>query len=522
MSSHSSHSSHPRKPGDATPHPLYLAAQVREIDSREIAAAQPGDKERGDAPGFALMQRAAMAAYRELRAHWPEARRLSVLCGSGNNAGDGYVLAALAVNDGLEVQLLALRDPDSLKGEAARGVEMARGAGLVVQPWAEDAALTGEVVVDALLGTGLGGEVREPYAMAIGTINASERPVLALDIPSGLAADSGAVLGVAVRATLTVTFIADKFGLHTGQAADHVGALAFCPLGVDSGGHADIAPVAELLDASLIATALPPRARASHKGDCGHVLVIGGAPGLGGAALLASQAAARLGAGKVSLATAPEHVGASLIRTPEVMARGVRGVSDATPMLKAAEVIVIGPGLGRDAWGQGLMQAALDSGKPLVIDADGLNLLVERWPELHRDDWLLTPHPGEAARLLGISGSEVQADRLAASRALQARRGGTHVLKGAGSLIAGPQGIGVCPYGNPGMASGGMGDVLSGILGALVAQGLTLESAARVATLLHACAADQAASVYGERGLLAGDLACYARILANGRPATRR
>ncbi|WP_136064564.1 NAD(P)H-hydrate dehydratase [Modicisalibacter radicis] len=508
----SSHSIHSPSSADTSPrYPLYLAAQVRDIDARAIALERGGD-------GFALMQRAAMAAYRELRAHWPEARRLSVLCGSGNNAGDGYVLAALAAGDGLEVQLVALRDPAALKGEAARGVEMARGAGLAVQPWAEDAALTGEVVVDALLGTGLGGEVREPYATAIDTINASDRPVLALDIPSGLAADSGAVLGVAVRATLTVTFIADKFGLHTGQAADHVGALVLRPLGVDSGGHADIVPVAELLDASLIATALPPRARASHKGDFGHVLVVGGAPGLGGAALLASQAAARLGAGKVSLATAPEHVGASLIRTPEVMARGVRGVGDAASMIEAADVVVIGPGLGRDAWGQGLMQAALDSGKPLVIDADGLNLLVECWPELRRDDWLLTPHPGEAARLLGMSGGEVQADRLAASRALQARRGGTHVLKGAGSLVAGPRGIGVCPYGNPGMASGGMGDALSGILGALVAQGLALESAARVGTLLHARAADEAASVDGERGLLAGDLACYARILANGRP----
>lgn len=497
------------------PHPLYLAAQAREIDARVIARQGGGD-------GFALMQRAAMAAYRELRAHWPEARRLSVVCGSGNNAGDGYVLAALAAGDGLEVQLIVLRDPAALKGEAARGVEMARGAGLTPQPWTEDAALTGEVVVDALLGTGLGGEVREPYATAIATINASDLPVLALDIPSGLAADSGAVLGVAVRATLTVTFIVDKFGLHTGQAADHVGTLALRPLGVDGAEHADIAPVAELLDASLIATALPPRARASHKGDFGHVLVIGGAPGLGGAALLASQAAARLGAGKVSLATAPEHVGASLIRTPEIMARGVRGVSDATPMIEAADVIVVGPGLGRDAWGQGLMQAALDSGKPLVIDADGLNLLVECWPELRRDDWLLTPHPGEAARLLGTSGGEVQVDRLAASRALQSRRGGTHVLKGAGTLVAGPRGVAVCTYGNPGMASGGMGDVLSGMLGALVAQGLTLESAARVGTLLHARAADEAASMHGERGLLAGDLACYARILANGRSTTRR
>jgi NAD(P)H-hydrate epimerase len=197
------------------------------------------------------------------------------------------------------------------------------------------------------------------------------------------------------------------------------------------------------------------------------------------------------------------------------MARGVRGVPDAEPLLSGADVIVIGPGLGQGAWGQGLLQAALDAGKPLVIDADGLNLLVTHWPEARRDDWLLTPHPGEAATLLGSSGGEVQADRLTAIGELQRRRGGVTLLKGAGSLIAGPGGVGVCPYGNPGMASGGMGDVLSGLLGALVAQGLALETAARVGAVLHASAADKAAGEAGERGLLAGDLACYARSLAN-------
>nr|WP_297457996.1 NAD(P)H-hydrate dehydratase [uncultured Halomonas sp.] len=491
-------------------HPLYLAAQIRELDRRTIAGID------GDGTGgFELMQRAATAAYDALRQRWPLVRRLSVLCGAGNNAGDGYVIAALAARDGFEVQLIALRDPAELKSDAACAFDMARMAGLKTQPWQDDMVLTGEIIVDALLGTGLGGEVREPYRAAIDTINACRRPVLAVDVPSGLSADTGAVLGVAVEASVTVTFIADKFGLHTGAAADHVGALAFEPLGVDSSRHDDLAPVAERLDASIVARALPPRRRGSHKGDFGHVLVIGGAPGFGGAALLASQAAARLGAGKVSLATAPEHVGASLMRTPEVMARGVRGVPDVAPLLSGADVIVIGPGLGQDAWGQGLLQAALEAGKPLVIDADGLNLLVTHWPEARRDDWLLTPHPGEAATLLGSSGREVQADRLMAIRELQRRRGGVTLLKGAGSLIAGPGGVGVCPYGNPGMASGGMGDVLSGLLGALVAQGLALETAARVGAVLHASAADKAAGEAGERGLLAGDLACYARSLAN-------
>lgn len=488
---------------------LYLAAQVRELDRRAIADQAGG--------GFELMQRAARAAFAVLRRRWPQARRLSVLCGAGNNGGDGYVIAALAAAERLDVQLIALRDPAELGGDAARAFEMARLAGVEAIPWRADLVPSGEVIVDALLGTGLAAKdtVREPFAAAIEAINASALPALAVDVPSGLSADAGAVLGVAVEANVTVTFIADKLGLHTGAAADHVGELIMEPLGIEAARHDDLAPVAELLDGGIVAATLPPRRRGSHKGDFGHVLVIGGAPGLGGAALLASQAAARLGAGKISLATAPEHVCASLMRTPEVMARGVQGVPDVVPLLESADVIVVGPGLGQGAWGQGLLQAAMAAGKPLVIDADGLNLLAAHWGEECRDDWLLTPHPGEAARLLRCGGAEVQADRLAAIRELRQRRGGVMVLKGAGSLIAGPRGVGVCPYGNPGMASGGVGDVLSGMLGAFVAQGLELETAARLGVVLHAKAADAAARQAGERGLLAGDLACYARSLAN-------
>ncbi|MGM0520673.1 MAG: NAD(P)H-hydrate dehydratase, partial [Pseudomonadota bacterium] len=255
--------------------------------------------------------------------------------------------------------------------------------------------------------------------------------------------------------------------------------------------------------------------RTAHKGDMGHVLVLGGAPGFGGAALLASQAAARLGAGKVSLATAPEHVVASLMRCPEVMAHGVRGVAELGELPEQSNVVVIGPGLGQGAWGQAMLQSALNTDKPLVIDADGLNLLASHWGDTRRDNWVLTPHPGEAARLLGISPKEVQADRPAAARALQQQRGGIVILKGAGTLIAGPSGLLVCPYGNPGMASGGMGDVLSGMLGALIAQRRENEESAWLATLVHALAADAGAAKHGERGLLASDLASYACSLIN-------
>ncbi|MGM0702432.1 MAG: NAD(P)H-hydrate dehydratase [Pseudomonadota bacterium] len=486
--------------------PLYRAEQVRELDRRTIASG---------IEGFALMQRAASAAWQRLLARWPDVRRLTVLCGGGNNGGDGHVLAALAAAAGVRVQRIALKEPEALQGDAARAAQMASAAGVGVELWEPDMALTGEVIVDALLGTGLGGEVRGAMREAIAAINACDRPVLAIDIPSGLAADSGAELGIAVRAACTVTFIGDKLGLHTGRAPSLTGEVDFQPLGVDASSQRDLLPAAQLLDAALIPALLPPRDRDAHKGAMGHVLVVGGAPGFGGAALLASETAGRLGAGKVSLATAPEHVTASLVRRPEVMVHAMRGATDLGELPVAADVLVVGPGLGQGAWGQGMLQAALAARRPLVVDADGLNLLASRWPDERRDDWVLTPHPGEAARLLGVSPAEVEADRPAAAMELQRCRGGVVVLKGAGSLVATAEGLAVCPYGNPGMASGGMGDVLSGMLGALIAQGLTPALAAWAGVVVHARAADEAAGESGERGLLAGDLASYARKLVN-------
>ncbi|GHE20458.1 NAD(P)H-hydrate dehydratase [Halomonas urumqiensis] len=487
-------------------HPLYGADQVRELDRRTIAAGMAG---------FALMQRAASAAFRAVRDTWPDVHSLAVLCGGGNNGGDGHVLAALAAAEGLDVQWVVLKPVDELSGDARRAAEMASAAGVEAEPWRPGMALRGELLVDALLGTGLTGKVRGAFSEAIAEINASGKPVLGIDIPSGLHADSGAVLGEAVRATTTVTFIADKLGLHTGAATEHVGTLIFDPLGVDAGAHGDLPPLAWQLDARWLARHFPPRSRNTHKGDVGHAMILGGAPGFGGAALLAAEACARLGAGKISLATAPEHVTASLVRRPEVMAYGVRGASDLGELLGRAEVLVVGPGLGQGSWGQGVLQVALQAGRPLVVDADGLNLLASHYPALKRDDWILTPHPGEAARLLGISVAEVEADRPAAVQAVAKRRGGVVILKGAGSLVSGPSGVVVCPYGNPGMASGGMGDVLSGMLGALVAQRIPMELSAWLGVMVHAKAADMAAREAGERGLLAGDLASYARKLVN-------
>lgn len=486
--------------------PLYTARQVGELDRRTIA---------GGVDGFALMQRAASSAWHSVRTRWPQARSLSVLCGSGNNGGDGHVLAALAAQAGMKVQRISVKPIDALSGDAARAAALASEAGVSFAMWHEAITFTGEVVVDALLGTGLKGEVKGAYTQIIHAVNNAGLPVLAVDIPSGLAADTGAVLGCAVHADATVTFIGDKLGLYTGRAPDHVGEVDFRPLGVKAQAFFDIVPRAFRLHEELLAEAFVPRRRTAHKGNMGHVLVLGGAPGFGGAALIASQAAARLGAGKVSLVTAPEHVSASLTRCPEVMAHGVRGGADVAPYVSRCDVIVVGPGLGQGAWGQAMLAAALGSDKPLVLDADALNLLASRFTSERRDNWVLTPHPGEAARLLGTSVAEVEADRPAAAEALRQQRGGRVILKGAGSLVVGPHGLAVCPYGNPGMASGGMGDALSGMLGALLGQQGVSDQSIWLGTLVHALAADLAADEHGERGLLAGDLASYARRLIN-------
>ena len=486
--------------------PLYKASQVRELDQRTIA---------GGIESFALMQRAASSAWHSFRSRWPQARSVTVLCGGGNNGGDGHVLAALAMQSGLKVQRLSLKPRDALSGDVARAAELATAAGVGFEEWHPHTTLAGEVIVDALLGTGLSGEVEGSIKQAIKAMNTASQPVMALDIPSGISADTGAMLGTAVEATCTVTFIGDKIGLHTGDAPAYTGDIDFRPLGVKAQAFFDIPPTAWRLDDALLGEAFTPRSRTSHKGSLGHVLVMGGAPGFGGAALLASQAAARLGAGKVTLATAHEHITASLVRCPEVMVRAVPGGADAADLPASADVVVIGPGLGQESWGQAMLQSALKASSPLVVDADALNLLASRWPGLRRDNWMLTPHPGEAARLLGCSVSDIQADRPEAARALQRARGGIVILKGAGSLIAGPSGLVVCPYGNPGMASGGMGDILSGMLGALVGQFNSLEQSAWLGVMTHALAGDEAAKAAGERGLLASDLASYARVLIN-------
>ena len=482
----------PQSP-DSLPLALYSAAQVRELDARLIAAGTPG---------FELMSRAAHTIWRALRRRWPDAGAVTVLTGRGNNAGDGYLVAALALRAGWRVRVLAVGDPAQLQGDAAQARDEALGAGVSVQAWSECAPLEG-VVVDALLGTGLSGAVREPYAQAIRQLNAAGVPVLAVDIPSGLCADSGQVLGVAVRAQLTVTLIGLKIGLFTGVAPDWVGDLLYEDLQADPRLVESQACVARRLAQGSL-PCLPARPRTVHKGRLGHVLVVGGDRGFAGAALLAAQSALRGGAGLVSLASRGEHLAPAQARLPEVMSVAVASANQLLALGAGASVWVVGPGLGQGAWGRSLLSAAAAAPVPQVWDADALNLLAAGATQLPAGS-VITPHPGEAARLLGVDAAEVQADRPAAALELARRYQAVCVLKGAGTLVADPAGtLRLCDRGHPVMAGAGLGDVLAGLIGALLGQGLAPLAAASLAVWLHARAGEVLAGK--GVGLAASDL----------------
>ena len=484
---------------------LYTAAQVRELDRLAI--------ERQGIPSLALMERAGADALDALTGRYPGAGNLVVVCGGGNNAGDGYVLARLAKQAGLAVRVLALAEPERLKGDAAASARKYLQTGDVETAPAIEGA---DVIVDALLGSGLNRPVEGRFAEAIEMVNGSAVPALSLDIPSGLNADTGARLGAAVRADATITFIGLKRGMFTAEGPEFCGEILFSDLGAPADIHAAVGAQARLAGHEEVMRNLPPRPRHAHKGHYGHVLVVGGDYGYQGAALLAGSAAARSGAGLVTVATRPEHARTIPLFRPELMTAAVSAARDLDSLLDRVSVAAIGPGLGQSDWAMSLFAKALQSRLPLVVDADALNLLAHE--RQYRENWVLTPHPGEAARLLGLTTTEVQADRFAAVAALRAAFGGTVVLKGAGSLVAGATGpVRLNRTGNPGMAGGGMGDVLTGLIAGLVAQGIEPGAAAPAGVYLHGHAADQCARE-GERGTLAGDLLPVIRTLVNPDP----
>lgn len=482
---------------------LYTAKQTRALDRCAI--------EDHNIPGITLMSRAADATFDSMINHWPEPELVQVLCGTGNNGGDGFLVADLAHKRGIKTIVLQVGASDKISGDALLARNQALANGVDIQPFEDGAVLSLGVVVDALLGTGLGGDVRGDYLEAITEVNAAGASVVAVDIPSGLCADTGRVLGQAIKADMTVTFIGLKRGLFALEAMDYTGDLQFADLSVPSEVYQQVPADCRRLELELLLEELRPRPATAHKGMYGTVLVIGGDYGMAGAAAMAAEAALRCGAGLVKVATRPEHVSALVARAPEVMPLGVESGDELEPLLASADVLVVGPGLGQSPWSEYLLQAAVASGKSMVLDADGLNMLAGGKVKA-RDGMIITPHPGEAGRLLSCSTAEVQADRFAAARALQQQTGAVVVLKGNGSLIAGDGQLLLSDYGNPGMATGGMGDVLGGVIASLLAQGLEPVAASVLGVCLHGAAGDIAAEE-GMRGLLATDLIPWLREL---------
>lgn len=478
---------------------LYTAEQVRELDRRAIEESGEG--------GYALMCRAGAAAYRRLRSLWTGTGRMVVLTGPGNNGGDGYVMARLAREAGLPAVVLPAVDGEKLKGDAARARADWLACGGEEFPAAAGLPSDTGVIVDALLGTGLTRPPEGRIAELVSMANAHPAACFAVDVPTGLDADTGMLLGKALAAENTVTFIGRKRGLFTGMAGEVTGRVHFERLEVPELVYRGLEPSAFLMGRAEVSGWLQPRKASAHKGQHGRVVLLGGDHSMGGAILLAAEAAARAGAGQVLAVTRREHHAAMLARAPWLMPQEPRGTAALRRLLRSADAVVIGPGLGRGRWGKSLWRQVRSLKLPMVADADALNLLADsRYPELPHGA-VITPHPGEAARLLESDIQDIQSDRFAGCEALCARTGAVSVLKGAGSLVAAPgRPLRVCDAGNPGMGVAGMGDVLAGIIGSLVAQGLPPADAAATGTWLHATAGDMAAREFGQRGLQPGDL----------------
>jgi hydroxyethylthiazole kinase-like uncharacterized protein yjeF len=486
------------------PVPLYDANGARCVDGLAM--------DRMEVTSVELMERAGQCAFDATRSRWPDVRRFDVICGPGNNGGDGAVFARLARQRGLEARILTIDGAWPPRGNAATVLGKYIAAGGQILPLADATLDSQAIIVDALLGTGLSRSPMGSMASAVGRINDACVPVVSMDLPSGLNADNGAVATCCVVAQLTVTFIVLKLGLFTGVGPDVCGEIVVGELDVPHD-IADAVPVvAHALDKTHLPGALPRRQRTANKSTHGHVLVVGGDLDYPGAVCMCAEAAARAGAGLITVATRAEHRQTIAVTIPVAMPVAVNDAADLAAVARRATVIAVGPGLGQHEWGRVLFEAALRVGLPLVVDADGLNWLARLGG--FRDDWILTPHPGEAGRLLGCSTAEIEADRPGAALAIAARFGGTCLLKGAGTLVAHAGAVTLIRAGNPGMATGGSGDVLTGVVAALLAQGLPPVDAARLGALGHGVAGDCAAAD-GERGMIATDLIAQLRQVFN-------
>lgn len=480
---------------DSLPQPVWRTEQIRQLEQRLIAERKISL--------YQLMVDAGEAAFALLKQKYPDARHLWIFCGKGNNGGDGYVIARLAKQSGYEVSVATFAPP-------AHDIPAAKA----YQAWIDaggtcvdlhDLKGSPDLMIDALLGIGPNTPLRGDLRTWIQFMNRQAGPVFSIDIPSGINANTGMPLGCAVHADTTLSVVGLKAGLMTGEVADYLGDLYLAPLG------AQLLPQKTVIEAHAYPwtkTVLHPRSRIAHKGHHGKVLLAGGGEGMPGAIRLASMAALRCGAGLVKVFTHPSNSLALACGQPECM-QSLSLPDD----LNWANVCVLGPGLGQLEWSQQIYQQVMNCDLMKVIDADGLNWL-SQVPQKSAN-WVLTPHPGEAARLLKCTIQDVQSDRFAAAHELQHRYGGVILLKGAGTLVTDGQHWMICTGGNPGMASGGMGDVLSGMIGAFIAQGLTLYHATCAGALIHNHAADVVAKKSGERGVLASDIISQLHTLVN-------
>jgi NAD(P)H-hydrate epimerase len=485
---------------------LYTTKQIRQLEQLAIKNGVTADM---------MMQRAGEAVLQTITDRYPNISSMVVFCGSGNNGGDGYVVARLAHEKGVKIQVRHLGELNKLQNEAKRAMQACKQSGVIINPFDVDESLTADIFVDALLGIGLKGKIKSNYAQAINYLNESTAEIIAIDIPSGVDADTGIIKDHAVVANNTVTFIGIKQGMLTYNSPDYCGNITCDDLNLDAKLFDQAEHSSEIMTSEDYESWLIPRLLSANKGDFGHVLIIGGDYGMSGAPHMAACGALRTGAGIVTIATQPEHATLLNIAQPELMCKGIKTAKDLIPLIKKASVIAIGPGLGQSAWGKTLLNTTLKHANvPLVVDADALNLLAKN--PRSRNNWILTPHPGEAGRLLNLKTIEIQNNRFAAIDKIRKKYGGVCVLKGNGTLVASNKNLTrVCITGNPGMASGGMGDILTGIIAGLIAQDIPLNIAAEYGVCLHADAADHAAYVLGERGLLATDLLPYVQKLVN-------
>ncbi|MBA3661575.1 MAG: NAD(P)H-hydrate dehydratase [Gammaproteobacteria bacterium] len=467
-----------------------------------------------DITTLVLMQRAATAAAEFMHRRWRDAQNVAIFCGNGNNGGDGYELARVLHHKGIKVQVIQVGEGEMTPDTRAAFNECEK-EGVVIMPFSDDMDVHQfELLVDAIAGMGVKKTLRSNILKVLNFMHTFRGPVLSLDLPTGVEADTGIILGDAVRANATITYLGYKLGLLTGHGIAYAGEVVLHDLQLPESLFNEVTPIAlKGLFPTYATRYLVPRPRDWHKGKSGHVLVIGGDFGFAGAPRLAALAALRVGAGLVTLATRPEHAMMMGATQPEIMAVGVETEKDLLPLMKRATAIVLGPGLGQSDWGLKLWRLVIQSTCPLVVDADGLNILASHPCE--RKDWVLTPHPGEAGRLLGLDVEAIQNDRLGAVKALVSRYQGVSVLKGAGTLIYSADRLPeVCDKGNPGMATAGMGDLLAGAIGGLIAQGIPLHDAAVLGVLQHAIAGDIAIKD-GERGMIATDLLPFIRRLSN-------